>query len=174
MPVAAIAALYVMPYEDVRAFREGPSSLYIYTAIAFLLGSALLVNLFLKGAKRSLVLLLTYFVFIGFFYNAYYMPVTDRASKSLRLITDALGDHAKGKEIYTYGFNSAGIIFYVGRPVNSFMDINEIKDIKHDILLIVEEKPAVNIKSELEKLFLPVKRVKYEKDYYTIYVRRNG
>jgi hypothetical protein len=103
----------------------------------------------------------------------YYMPVTDRTSKSLRLITDPIGDHKKYKEIYTYGFNSAGLIFYLGRPIKSFADIKEIKDIKHDILLIVEERLGVNIKNELEKLFLPVKQIKYEKDYYTIYVRRN-
>jgi len=174
IPVAAVAALYVMPYKDVQAFREGPSSLYVYMAILFLLGVALLVSLFRKTAKQAIALLLTYLIFIGVFYNMYYMPVTDRTSKSLRLITDPIGDNKKYKEIYTYGFNSAGIIFYLGRPIKSFADIKEIKDIKHDILLIVEERQAVNIKNELEKLFLPVKQIKYEKDYYTIYVRRNG
>ena len=173
IPVAAVAALYIMPYKDVQAFREGPSSLYVYMAILFLLGVALLISLFRKTAKQALVLLLTYLIFIGVFYNMYYMPVADRTSKSLRLITDPIGDHKKYKEIYTYGFNSAGLIFYLGRPIKSFADIKEIKDIKHDILLIVEERLGVNIKNELEKLFLPVKQIKYEKDYYTIYVRRN-
>jgi 4-amino-4-deoxy-L-arabinose transferase-like glycosyltransferase len=174
IPVAAVAALYIMPYKDVQAFREGPSSLYVYMAILFLLGVALLISLFRKTAKQALVLLLTYLIFIGVFYNMYYMPVTDRTSKSLRLITDPIGDHTKYKEIYTYGFNSAGLIFYLGRPIKSFADIKEIKDIKHDILLIVEERLGVKIKNELERLFLPVKQIKYEKDYYTIYVRRDG
>lgn len=174
VPVAAVAALYIAPYNDVRAFREGPSSLYVYMAILFLLGVALLINLFRKTAKQALVFLLIYLTFIGVFYNMYYMPVADRTSKSLRLLTDPIGDHKKYRAIYTYGFNSAGLIFYLGRPVQSFADIKEIKDIKHDILLIVEERLGVNIKKELEKLFLPVKQIKYEKDYYTIYVRRNG
>jgi 4-amino-4-deoxy-L-arabinose transferase-like glycosyltransferase len=174
IPIAAVTALYVMPYRDVQAFREGPSSLYIYLVILFLLGAALLVSLARRSARRSIVLLLVYFVFVGFFYNMYYMPITDRTIKSLRLITDPIGDHKRYKEIYTYGFNSAGLIFYLGRPIQSFADIKEIKDIKHDILLIVEERPGVNIKNELEKLFLPVKQINYEKDHYTIYVRRNG
>ncbi len=174
VPAAAVAALYVMPYKDVQAFREGPSSLYIYFTVLFLLGVALLASLFRRSAKQAVFFVLAYFVFVGFFYNMYYMPITDRTTKSLRLITDPIGDHKKYKEIYTYGFSSAGIIFYLGRPIRSFVDIKEIKDVKHDILLIVEERPGVNIKNELEKLFMPVKQIRYEKDHYTIYVRRNG
>lgn len=174
IPVAAVAALYVMPYRDVQAFREGPPSLYIYLAIMFLLGIALFVSLMRRGVKQAVALLAAYFVVVGVFYNMYYMPVTDRTTKSLRLITDPIGDHRKYKEIYTYGFNSAGLIYYLGRPIQNLVDIKEIKDIKHDILLIVEERPGATIKNELERLFLPVKEIKYEKDSYTIYVRRDG
>jgi len=174
IPAAAVAALYIMPYRDVQPFREGPPSLYVYLAVMFLLGVALFVSLMRRAGKRAVLLLSAYLVFVGVFYNMYYMPVTDRTTKSLRLITDPIGDHKKYKEIYTYGFNSAGLIYYLGRPIQSFADIKEIKDIKHDILLIVEERPGATIKNELESSFLPVKEIKYEKDRYTIYVRRDG
>jgi len=174
IPAAALAALYIMPYRDVQPFREGPPSLYVYLAVMFLLGVALFVSLMRRAGKRAVLLLSAYLVFVGVFYNMYYMPVTDRTTKSLRLITDPIGDHKKYKEIYTYGFNSAGLIYYLGRPIQSFADIKEIKDIKYDILLIVEERPGTTIKNELERLFLPVKEIKYEKDRYTIYVRRDG
>jgi hypothetical protein len=53
-------------------------------------------------------------------------------------------------------------------------DIKEIKEDERDILLIVEEKPTMHLRETLEKSFVPVKKVKYEKDQYIFYVRKNG
>jgi hypothetical protein len=54
------------------------------------------------------------------------------------------------------------------------VDIEEIKRNKDDILLIVEDKPSVYLKEKLEEAFQPIQRVKYEKEYYTFYVRKHG
>ncbi len=98
----------------------------------------------------------------------------DKNFKSPRLITDQLGSLKEGREICMYGFNSAGTIFYLGKPIHIFTNLNEIKDKKNDILLIVEDEQSRRMDKDLNSLFLPVKRMHYEKDHYTIYVRRNG
>ncbi|MBP1749810.1 MAG: hypothetical protein H6Q52_2349 [Deltaproteobacteria bacterium] len=48
-------------------------------------------------------------------------------------------------------------------------DIKEIKPNENDILLIVEEKPARHIRDTIERSFVPIKKVKYEKEKYIIY-----
>jgi len=174
IPVGAVIAMYVLPEEDVAVFRDGPLSLYVYLAVLFLAACGFLVMLFKRNRHFALAFFLFFLVFTGFFYGAYYMPLVDRTSKSLTLITDALGDDGRTKRIYTYGFNSAGIIFYVGKPVKALSDIKEIKEDESDILLIVEEKPTMHLRETLEKSFVPVKRVKYEKEHYIFYVRKNG
>jgi 4-amino-4-deoxy-L-arabinose transferase-like glycosyltransferase len=174
IPICAVIAMYVLPEEDMAVFRDGPMSVYIYLAILFLTGCGFLVMLFKKNKHFALSFFLFFLVFTGFFYGAYYMPLVDRTSKSLTLITDPLGDDKKTKKIYTLGFNSAGIIFYIGKPIKALSDIKEIKEDERDILLIVEEKPTMHLRETLEKSFVPVKRVKYEKDHYIFYVRKNG
>ncbi len=176
IPVAAVVAINgnMLPEEDVAVFRDGPRSLYVYLGILVLAGCGFLMTLFRKKKDFALSCFLFFLVFTGFFYSAYYMPLVDRTSKSLTLITDALGEYRKTKEIYTFGFNSAGIIFYIGKPITMLRDIKEIKEDERDILLIVEEKPTMHLRQTLEKSFVPVKRVKYEKDHYIFYVRKNG
>jgi 4-amino-4-deoxy-L-arabinose transferase-like glycosyltransferase len=174
IPIGAVVAMYVLPEEDVAVFKEGPASLYVYLAVLFLAACGFLAALLKRSRHFSLGFFLFFLVFTGFFYSAYYMPVVDRTSKSLTLITDALGDHRRTKKIYTYGFNSAGIIFYIGKPITMLHDIKEIKEDERDILLIAEEKPTMHLREALEKSFIPVKRVKYEKEHYIFYVRKNG
>lgn len=57
-------------------------------------------------------------------------------------------------------FDSAGIIFYIGKPIHKAVNIEEIKGSKDDILLIVEDRPTAHLKEELESTFRPVKRGK--------------
>ena len=174
VPVAAVVAINVLPEEDVAVFRNGPWSLYVYLSVLFLAACGFLAMLFKRNAGLALSCFMFFLVFTGFFYSAYYMPLVDRTSKSLTLITDPLGDYKRTKKIYTFGFNSAGIIFYIGKPITMLRDIKEIKEDERDILLIVEEKPTMHLRDSLEKSFVPVKRVKYEKDHYIFYVRNNG
>ena len=174
LPLAAIVAINVLPKEDVAVFREGPWSLYVYLAILLFAGIGFLAALFRKRHDFAISCCLFFMVFAGFFYSAYYMPLVDRTSKSLTLITDPLGEYKRTKKIYTFGFNSAGIIFYIGKPVTMLRDIKEINPNENDILLIVEEKPTRHLRDVLEKSFVPVKKVRYEKDEYIFYVRRNG
>lgn len=176
LPAAALIAINIniLPKEDVAVFLEGPWSLYVYLAILFLAGAGFLAALFKRLHHFAIACFLFFVVFAGFFYSAYYMPLVDRTSKSLTLITGPLGEHKVTKKIYTLGFNSAGIIFYIGKPITMIRDIKEIKPGENDILLIAEEKPTRNVRNIIEESFVPIKKVRYEKDEYIFYVRRNG
>jgi 4-amino-4-deoxy-L-arabinose transferase-like glycosyltransferase len=176
MPVAAIIALPFLPSSDViDVFKNGPSSLYAYLSFLCIAAVLFFVMLLKRSDKPAIFFFILYLVAAGVFYNSYYMPLIDKSSKSLRLITDQLEPYKKTKEFYTLGFNSAGIIFYVGKPVQQkILDIEEIKKSKDDILLIVEDKPSAHLKKKLEEAFQPVKRVKYEREYYTFYVRKEN
>ena len=123
----------------------------------------------------ALVSFIMYLVIVGCFYNTWYMPLVDRSSKSPRLITDHLEPYKNTKEFYMFGFNSAGVIFYIDKPVHMSVDIEEIEKSKNDILLIAENESSAKLKEKLEKAFRPIDEVKYERDhYYTLYVRENG
>lgn len=175
LPVAATIALPSLPPSDViDMFKNGPLSLYAY--LGFLSVAALLffVMLIKKSDKPAIFFFIVYLLAAGVFYNSYYMPLIDKTSKSLRLITDHLEPYKKTKEFYTFNFDSAGIIFYVGKPIKKTVDIEEIKKSKDDILLIVEDKPSAHLKKKLEEAFQPVKKVKYEREYYTFYVRKEN
>jgi hypothetical protein len=175
LPIAGVIALLVLPPSDViDVFKNGPRSLYVYLGCFFTTAILFFTMLMKRSDKMALSFFVFYLVAAGYFYNAWYMPLVDRTSKSLRLITDELEQYKKTKEFYTLGFNSAGIIFYIGKPIHKSVDIEETKKAKDDILLIVEDKSSANLKEELGKTFQPVKRVKYEREYYTFYVRKHG
>jgi hypothetical protein len=174
LPAAALVVLYKGDSMVINAFRSGHISLYIYIAVLFVTGSAFFYWLLKRSQRLSIFLLFFYLVVMGFFYGAYYMPVMDKTLKSPKLITDHLSDKERSMEIYTTGFSSAGVIFYVGKPIRMFVNINEIKDKKNDILLIVEDDQAKHMQKELDSLFLPIGKTRYEKEFYTFYVRKNG
>ena len=174
IPIVSFIVLRFFTSDTVLAFREGPPSLYFYIITLFFTGGVFFYMIMRKAEKRALTLFIVYLVFVGYFYNAYYMPVMDRTLKSPRLITDKLSNLKKDTEIYTYGFSSAGLIFYIGRPIHAFNDIKEIKQDKNDILLIVEDRPSIHIKGDLDRFYSPVNKARYERDTYTFYVRKDG
>ncbi|HQP50891.1 MAG TPA: glycosyltransferase family 39 protein [Syntrophorhabdaceae bacterium] len=172
LPVAAVVFLFTGDSMVIKAFSE-QYSLYIYIILLFILGATLFYALIKKSKNLSIVMLFSYLIIMGYFYGAYYMPVMDRTLKSPRLITDHLVGLKESRDIFTTGFSSAGITFYVGKPVQMFVNINEIKDKKRDILLIVEDDQAKNLQKDLDLMFLPVKKTRYENEHYTFYVRKN-
>ena len=174
IPLFSIAALNLLHSPVVGVFKKEAPVLYIYIAVLAIAGGVFFYAAKKKSGTMALSVLFFYFIFIGFFYNAFYMPLMDKNFKSPRLITDQAAGLKEGRDIYTFGFSSAGIIFYIGKPIQTFTNINEIKDKKHDILLIVEDEQSQHMQNELSSLFIPVKKAHYEKEHYTIYVRRDG
>jgi len=174
LPLVSIIVLNSASSMVIDAFKAGPSFLYIYIIGLFIAGCILFYALLKKSPAWSISMMFLYLICIGYFYNACYMPVMDKTLKSPRLITDHLGDMKRNKEIFTTVFISAGIIFYVGKPIQMFVNINEIKDKKSDILLIVEDDQAKHMQKDLDLLFLPVKKTRYERELYTFYVRKDG
>jgi hypothetical protein len=174
LPFVIIGIVKFLPGSVGNTLRDSPGYLYVYIILFVVTGIALFLAITKKTPKWSLYLLIGYFSFAGFFYNNYYMPLIDKASKSPRLIIDGMGSISKDTQIYTYGFSSAGLIFYLGRPIKSFYDIDKVKEFEGNVLLIIEDRPAASIREELEKSFVPLKHTQYEKENYTVYLRKDG
>jgi 4-amino-4-deoxy-L-arabinose transferase-like glycosyltransferase len=174
LPFVIIGIVKFLPGSVGNTLRDSPGYLYVYIILFVVTGIALFLAITKRAPKWSLYLLIGYFSFAGFFYNNYYMPLIDKASKSPRLIIDGMGSISKDTQIYTYGFSSAGLIFYLGRPIKSFYDIDKVKEFEGNVLLIIEDRPAASIREELEKSFVPLKHTQYEKENYTVYLRKDG
>jgi 4-amino-4-deoxy-L-arabinose transferase-like glycosyltransferase len=174
LPVGALMALHSVSGPTMTHFRLGLSSLYVYMAASLVLGCMFLFSTFKGSSRSSLTLLMAYFVLIGYFYNARYMPITDKAEKSPRLIADKVKGLAKDTDFYAYGFDSAGILFYAGRRVKTFNTLSEVGASQRDALLIIRDRSAASLKSELDRDYVPVNKAHYEKEDFTFYVRRDG
>ncbi len=174
IPFVAVFVLNMLDSPVVKVYLQESTILYIYITILILTGGILFYSVCKKSYSMTLSALFFYFVLTGFFYQATYMPVMDKNFKSPKLITDSIGNLKDGKDVYTYGFSSAGIIFYIGKPIQAFNSIDEVKDLKNDVLLIVEDEQAPHMEKDLNSLFLPVRKTRYEKENYTIYVRKDG
>jgi 4-amino-4-deoxy-L-arabinose transferase-like glycosyltransferase len=174
LPLGSVVVVHSLSSPVVRAFREESLSVYLCVTLLFLAGAAFLYFLARKGPRGALACLVVYFSAMSLFYHTLYMPVMDRGFKSPRLITDYLVGFPKTTHVYTYGFNSAGFIFYVGRPITTISALKEIRDDKRDILLVVEDKQVGHFRDELESHFQPLRKAFYESHHYTIYTRRNG
>jgi 4-amino-4-deoxy-L-arabinose transferase-like glycosyltransferase len=174
IPLASLAVLFASSNQTVTVFRNGPPVLYVYIGLLAATGGAFFAALVMKSGKASLACFFLYLTVTGFFYNAYYMPLMDVNYKSPRLLTNGLKELKKDAAIYTYGFSSAGFIYYIGKPVQTFLDIGEIKEDKRDILLIIEDGMAPHLQKDLAARFLPVGKARYEKEHYTFYVRKDG
>ncbi|HVN96009.1 MAG TPA: glycosyltransferase family 39 protein, partial [Syntrophorhabdaceae bacterium] len=143
LPACAMIMIPSMRGSDViDVVRSGPKSLYAYLGLLSATGALFFAMLVKRSGRLALGMFIVYLVVAGYFYNAWYMPLVDKSTKSLKLITDELAPYKNTKEFYTLGFNSAGIIFYLGKPVHIGVDIDEIKQSKDDILLIVEDKSS--------------------------------
>ncbi|MCX8110396.1 MAG: glycosyltransferase family 39 protein [Syntrophorhabdaceae bacterium] len=173
LPVASVFSFDFIPPLILTELKKNLPRFYIFISILLIVGLIQIYMLYKKKEKGLLISFILYLTIMGFFYNSFYMPLMDRALKSPRLITDRLKGIEKGKEIYSYGFSSAGLIFYIGRPVKTLTDIKEIKGKKNDILLIVEddEVPAT-MKKELDSGFYVAGKARYEKERYTFYVNK--
>ncbi|HEY3278455.1 MAG TPA: glycosyltransferase family 39 protein [Syntrophorhabdaceae bacterium] len=173
-PLAAVAAFFIVPNETIGVFKNGPSIIYLYIGLLAAAGAMFLGSLIKKADKPALYSFFTYLAVAGLFYGALYMPVMDAAYKSPRLLTDKLKTRIQEADVYTYGFSSAGIIYYVGKPIQTFFSLKEIKDGKRDILLIIEDGQDQYIRRDLETRFAAVGKARYEREYFTFYVRKDG
>src|SRR4030067_170216 len=97
----SLVALNVLSSPVVTVFKQESFSLYPYIAVLILAGGAIFYTVMKKSYALSLSVLFFYFIFMGFFYNALYMPVMDKYFKSPRLITDQLGSLKDNRDIYT-------------------------------------------------------------------------
>ena len=174
LPPAAAVVLNTVSSQTVEAFRNGPHILYFYLGLLFVTGAVFLVQLVRKSEKGALLSFFVYLTIGGFFYNALYMPILDREFKSPRRITDKLKGLAESRDVWTMGFSSAGFIYYVGKPIQMFLVLEQIKGDKRDILLIIEDGQAPHLQKDLDALYAPVGKARYEKEYYTFYVRKDG
>ncbi|MCX7966784.1 MAG: glycosyltransferase family 39 protein [Syntrophorhabdaceae bacterium] len=173
IPLSSIFSLNLVPPLILAELKKQLSTLYVFVSVLFFTGIIMSYFLFKKKEKAVLLMLFLYLTTMGVFYHVFYMPLMDRAFKSPKLMTDKIKNIEKYKEIYSYGFSSAGLIFYAGRPVKNIKNIKEIKDIKNGILLIAEDnKVPPEMKKELDTYFIITGKARYEKDTYTFYVKK--
>ena len=174
LPPASVIALNTISNQTLEAFRNGPHMLYFYLGLLFVVGVTFFIQLLRKSEKGALISFFIYLTIGGFLYNALYMPILDKEFKSPRRITDKLKGLAESRDVWTYGFSSAGFIYYVGKPIQMFLVLKQIKEDKRDILLIVEDGEATYLQKNLNARYTPVGKARYEKEYYTFYVRKDG
>lgn len=172
-PCAFLTSLLISSQPIFVAFRQD-STTYGAAAALTSVGIVLLFLLTKKRAASSLVALFVYFVVAGAFYHLLYLQVLDRTTKSPRLITESIRDSMPGGETATFGFDSPGVIFYLGKPVQTFYSSQAIKPAKSDIMLIVKDSFATDAKRELEEHFVPIRTVMYEGKNYTFYRNKYG
>jgi hypothetical protein len=55
-----------------------------------------------------------------------------------------------------------------------FLVLQQIKEDKRGILLIIEDGQAPHLQKDLNAQYTPVGKARYEKEYYTFYVRKDG
>ncbi len=131
-------------------------------------GLAFIFSVIKKAPEKGFLALFIYLIFVSFTYHSWAMPVLDKTSKSVRLITDRVKDAPKSTPIYSYGFSSPALIFYLGRPVPVLRNPGDIPaDRKDDIIVIVEDKRD---NAEQFRKILPLsEKVQYERDNYVIF-----
>lgn len=174
LPLGAIVTLFTLQDETIAQFRANPL-IYIYLTVICTTGVLSLYSLASKQEKKTLLLLFTYLVLVGFFHNSYYLPAKDKTSKSPRLITDSIKGFTSDKDVFLYGDNSAGLMFYIGKPVRVLLSADDMRRYaKTDSVLIITEHDARNITSELNMFYRPIKTVSYEQEAYILYVGKGG
>jgi 4-amino-4-deoxy-L-arabinose transferase-like glycosyltransferase len=170
--VAVVVAVYLSSSPSLTPFRESPWLVWlILLAVPCI---AFLVAITRRSAPWSLLFLFIFLAGIGHTYNVLYVPVMDRVSKSPRIITDALEGYAKDKKVYMVGFDSPGVIFYLGRPVESIYSLSKLTDTEEGSVLIVNDKFSALKKAEFDNHFLPIGHAVYERIPHTIYLRKKG
>jgi len=173
IPIASIFSFNLIPPLILNELKKQLSIFYVFIAILSILGAIFCYLVHRKKDKGVLYACFLYLTVMGVFYNTFYMPLMDRSLKSPRLISDKIKGIEQYKEVYSFGFSSPGLIFYLGRPIKNLKDIKEIKDNKNGILLIVEDHAVpYGMKKELDAGFTVAGNARYEKDTYTFYVKK--
>jgi hypothetical protein len=144
----------------------------VLAAVLFACGLFFVVSVFTKTPGISFLVLFTYLVVLGFVYHSLYMPALDKSSKSVRLITDRMRDMPETTPVYTFGFSSPALIFYVGRPVRPVSNPADVLSEKGAIILVAENKRGRA--DALKALFPHSGEACYENESYLILARKDG
>lgn len=164
-------ALYVV---GPMLHRYGPiiheTRLQVFGSMALLAaaGIAFLISVRKKAFAPSLTSLIFYVFVLGFTYAVVYVPAADRHFKSPHRIADAALAIASNADVYTHGFNSPGLIYYLGRPVKILRAPGDVAA-QGDVMVITDQR-----QEDAKKTFPSLsvrKEVKYEKEVFTILTR---
>lgn len=151
-------------------FGENPSLLILVIGLLSLSGLGFLVSLIKKTPAEGFIALFIYLCSLGFLYHFLYLPAMDKAQKSITFLTGEIKD--PGAPVYTYGFSSPALIYYVGRPVHILGSPSELPAKKDGIIVVVEDKHGNA--DQFRKFFSSEKSARYEKDSYVIFTGRSG
>ncbi len=144
----------------------------LLAAVLFACGLAFVLTVLMKAPGKSFLVLFAYLIVVGFVYHSLYMPAMDISSKSVRIITDQMGDMPGTATVYISGFNSPALIFYVGRPVVQISNPADILSAKGDIIVIAQNKHGGA--DALKTLFPVAREACYERENYLILERNDA
>lgn len=175
LPCASIVIVRTASTPDLMAFAHDQATYYGGGALV-LVGALLFFALAKRNRGWSLIALFLYVSLAGFFYHASYLTFLDKTSKSPRLITETVQEIKHEGNVALCGFNSPGVIFYLGKPVETFYGPDVTKQSKNNILLVVkvEDNFPKNLRQELQERFTPVRNVRYRGTDFTLFKNKNG
>ena len=168
--VAGVVPLAALQEQRMMLGRIVPVTIPL--AILTLFGLTFLVTVAKRVPGKSLAALFAYSICLGFLYHSLYMPAVDMHYKSVRRITDVVKSLGGSGPVYTFGFNSPALIYYLGRPVSGIRDVHDIRSVERNGVLIAENKPGRQ--KQVPPDFSPVRQVRYEKDTYTVFMKNQG
>jgi 4-amino-4-deoxy-L-arabinose transferase-like glycosyltransferase len=170
--MAVSVTIHFLPNPSLIPFR-GNSWLLFMVVLFIATCFGFLVAIIKNSSQWSLCLFFCMLVIVGCTSQKHYLSVTDMTSKSPRIITNKIDRYTKDANVYMFGFDSPGVVFYFGRPIESYYSLEKIRDKHGNMLLIVTDEFAATRMNEFDSQFLYLESVTYERHGYTFYVRKN-
>jgi 4-amino-4-deoxy-L-arabinose transferase-like glycosyltransferase len=131
-------------------------------------GIAFLFFVITKAPRGSISALFAYTICLGFFFHSIYLPITDRGSKSVRPIVDAVAANpAHLERVYFCGFSSPAAIYYLGRPVRAALDADNLLAKGTGLTIVVKDQNG--LPERFSSRFSVAQRVSYETNRYLIF-----
>jgi 4-amino-4-deoxy-L-arabinose transferase-like glycosyltransferase len=146
-----------------------PSIMVIVLAASAL---AFLVSIIRKTPAQGFLALFIYLVFLGFLFHSHYLPAEDRTRKSIRPIVDGIERIEGRTSVYTFGFSSPSLIFYLGKPIPELKDPSVVPAEGDDIVVVAKEKD--NQAEQFKQSFPYWTPVEYGKKKLLVLARKDG
>lgn len=135
-------------------------------------GLAFFMSIFKKVPAQGFLALFIYLAFLGFLYHSHYLPAEDRTRKSVGPIVDEIARIDDRASVYTVGFSSPGLIFYLGRPIPELNNPSNVPPEGDEVVVVVREDNTQT--GQLKESFPYWNPVEYGKKKLFVLARKDG